>query len=433
MSRRNRNITLSGLLASGTISERPPLPSSLPDEPIEVPQLPKDAHGNQPANDVGNANGPSAEPSPAAAGDTPTSPAQETPGAAGDTPTSPAQDTPETAGDTPTSSAPAGPAAANEPLPATVGSNDQSQPLALVPNTQRTDRDKVEPATWELADDDIEVDIPLDLVDDSPFQPEDLEGDRYGEESITLLAHTLASEGQKDPIQVRRIGKRFELIAGHRRVRAMRQIPGRKYIRGIIKRMTDEQADRAVLVHNQGRKDDCDFKRARAFRRALDRGYAKGQSEVARMFATTQGTVSKCLGMLRLPAPILALLEKQPNLFAMNTSLVIHELVETYPGELDLIVKGVTRIRDDKADENSVKSWVMQMIQAKDRKAIETTTNDRPKVITDHSGRQLASAKLEGRVITVRLSSPDVSAERAMQKLVEHLQSQEFQTDLKAE
>lgn len=271
-------------------------------------------------------------------------------------------------------------------------------------------------AEWELVED-----LPLDLVDDSPWQPEAEYRYRYEPEGIDDLAHTIASEGQLEPMQVRRVGSRYEIIAGHRRKRALRSI-GRTTGRAFVMKMTDEEAERALMVHNEGVKGDPDYRKAKRYQRALDAGFAKTQDAVALMFATKQGTVSKCLKMLKLPLPIRALLDKTPDLFGVTTSGVIHDLLAAYPDEIELVTKAVERIKTEKADESSIKAYVMQMIQARTK---TEPKQQNVRVISDAQGRSLYTAKLTGRVITVRLEETKVDPDTLLAGLTKYLQEKQ--------
>jgi ParB/RepB/Spo0J family partition protein len=290
-----------------------------------------------------------------------------------------------------------------------------------VPSTLRAVVNHAEAADWELVDDRA-IDIDVALVDDSPYQPEDESRDRYNPEGIDELAHTMANAGQQEPITVRRHGHRFELIAGHRRIRSARSL-GWERIRALVVRKSDEEAEKSVMVHNEGRKDLSDYAKAKLYQRAKQKGYAKKQDDIAHMFATKQGSVSKRMAMLSLPRPVLDLLEKHNDLFGMNTSAVIHELITEYPSELELITKAVARIKHEGANESSIRGWVAQMLQAKTKTAAKPGRG-KPKVITDPAGRQLYTAKLEGRVITVRVSAADLDADATMEKLVEFFQTE---------
>ena len=280
-----------------------------------------------------------------------------------------------------------------------------------------SDSDDPTPADWELVQD-----IDIALVDDSPYQTLEESKDRYDNESISELGQSIASEGQREPIQVRRIGHRFELIAGHRRIRALRMI-GRRQVRALIEVMTDEEAERALAVHNEGIKTDPDYRRAKRYQRALDRGWAKTQEDLARMFATKQGTVSKRLKMLELPVPIRAPLDRNPALFSMKTAAVIADLLKTYPDEIELITRAVLRLETEGAEEGSIKSWVLQTMQARTA-AQERTQSATPRVITDRSGRAIYTARLDGRVLTVRLNGAEVDPVAVLESVSSYLQKQ---------
>lgn len=280
---------------------------------------------------------------------------------------------------------------------------DAAQPLALASPPPI-------PTEWELVDGQI-VDLPVDLIDDSPYQPEDEARERYDPAGIDDLAHTIAAEGQQDPIQVRRKGHRYELISGHRRLRAIRSL-GRMTIKALIFDKTDSEAERSVMVHNEGRAGRCDFAKAKLYARAKLRGYAKTQEELALMFATNQSEVSMRLSMLTLPAPILALLEEKKDLIGMNAAQVVKQLVKEHPGEIEIITKAVARIKTDGAPESSIKGWVAQTLQAKGK--TQRARSNKPKVVTDDGGRQLYTAKLEGRVISVRISALDIDADQTL-------------------
>ncbi|MEJ7804466.1 MAG: ParB/RepB/Spo0J family partition protein [Telluria sp.] len=284
--------------------------------------------------------------------------------------------------------------------------------------------DKTVPTTpeqWDLVDERV-YEIDVAMVDDSPFQTEEESRDRYDPEAIDELAHTIANAGQQEPITVRWINNRFQLIAGHRRIRAARSL-GWVKIRALVVRKNDEAAEKSVMVHNEGRKDLSDYAKAKLYQRAKQKGYAKKQDEIAHMFATKQGSVSKRLAMLTLPGPILAMLEHQKDLFSMNTAAVIHELVAQYPSEVELVAKAVSRIKTEGAPEGSIRGWFAQMLQASKKLVISKPGVEKPKVITDPAGRQLYTAKREGRVITLRVSAPELDAEEILEKMVEFFQT----------
>ena len=204
--------------------------------------------------------------------------------------------------------------------------------------------------------------ILLELVEDSPYQPRLV----YNPEEIDELGKGMAAAGQQEPIVVRLLPNgRYELISGHRRKRAAISI-GWVDVEARVVNYSDSEAERATLVQNEGRADLTDYERAKMFQLALDRGFAKTQKECAELFSTSQGVVSRCLSMLELPAPILELLDRQPDLFGLNTAVIIRDLLKKHPDQVELITKGVERLKDG-AEANSLRGWVAQMLAAEGR------------------------------------------------------------------
>ena len=58
--------------------------------------------------------------------------------------------------------------------------------------------------------------VDIDLIDPSPYQPRL----RFREEALEELARSIAKSGIIQPLVLRRLGARFQLIAGERRWRA---------------------------------------------------------------------------------------------------------------------------------------------------------------------------------------------------------------------
>ena len=63
--------------------------------------------------------------------------------------------------------------------------------------------------------------LDIDLLDPSPYQPRT----RFSESALEELAQSIRSSGIIQPLVVRKIGARYQLIAGERRWRAAQRIP----------------------------------------------------------------------------------------------------------------------------------------------------------------------------------------------------------------
>ncbi len=100
----------------------------------------------------------------------------------------------------------------------------------------------------QAVDDRIVHLVRLDAIQPSPRNPRQRMGD------VDELADSLRSHGLMQPIVIRRRGRGYELIAGHRRYEAARRL-GWTEIAAAVRDETDEQAYILTLVENLQRED----------------------------------------------------------------------------------------------------------------------------------------------------------------------------------
>src|SRR6267378_2369046 len=142
----------------------------------------------------------------------------------------------------------------------------------------------------------LQVDI--DLIDPSPYQPRT----RFREEALDELARSIQSSGIIQPIVMRQIGNRFQLIAGERRWRAA-QRAGLKRVPAIVRQVTDELALEMTLVENIQREDLNPMEAARAFERLMDE-FELTQESVAERTGKDRTTVANSIRLLKLEPTI---------------------------------------------------------------------------------------------------------------------------------
>jgi ParB family chromosome partitioning protein len=76
----------------------------------------------------------------------------------------------------------------------------------------------------------------------------------FAPEKMQQLVESIKTEGILQPLLVRPVGNRFELVAGERRYRAA-QVVGLKEVPAVVREMSDEQAQHYALVENLQRED----------------------------------------------------------------------------------------------------------------------------------------------------------------------------------
>jgi ParB family transcriptional regulator, chromosome partitioning protein len=140
--------------------------------------------------------------------------------------------------------------------------------------------------------------IDADLIDPSPFQPRT----RFREEALDELARSIKASGIIQPLVVRSLGNRFQLIAGERRWRAA-QRAGLTKVSAIIRDVPDELALEMTLVENIQREDLNAIEAARAFERLMDE-FQLTQEAVAERTGKDRATVANAIRLLKLEPTI---------------------------------------------------------------------------------------------------------------------------------
>ena len=136
--------------------------------------------------------------------------------------------------------------------------------------------------------------IDIDLIEPSPYQPRT----KFHEQALDELARSIKTSGIIQPLVVRPIGSRFQLIAGERRWRAA-QRAGLTKVSTIVKQVPDELALEMTLVENIQREDLNAMEAARAFERLMDEFHLT-QEAVAERTGKDRATVANAIRLLKL-------------------------------------------------------------------------------------------------------------------------------------
>src|SRR5258708_4356728 len=140
--------------------------------------------------------------------------------------------------------------------------------------------------------------VDIYLIELSPYQPRT----RFREEALEELARSIKASGIIQPLVVRPIGGRFQLIAGERRWRAA-QRAGLTKVSAIVRQVSDELALEMTLVENIQREDLNAIETARAFDRLMEE-FQLTQEAVAERTGKNPATVANPLRLLK-PQPTL--------------------------------------------------------------------------------------------------------------------------------
>lgn len=149
------------------------------------------------------------------------------------------------------------------------------------------------------------TEIDLALVRPNPYQPRL----NFDPSRLEDLKQSIREKGLIQPITVRRINGKFELIAGERRLRAAIDVGLKKIPAYIMKVETKEEMLELALVENVQREHLNPIEQAGAFQRLIDECNLT-QDEVAQKIGKDRTTVTNTLRLLKLPREIQQSLEQ---------------------------------------------------------------------------------------------------------------------------
>ncbi len=121
---------------------------------------------------------------------------------------------------------------------------------------------------------------------------------RFDEEKLEELALSISKYGVIQPIVVRPVGNKFEIIAGERRFKASR-LANRSTIPAIVINLSDKDSEEIALLENVQRQQLNPIEEAVSYKRILDMGYIN-QEQLAKKIGKSQSSIVNKIRLLNL-------------------------------------------------------------------------------------------------------------------------------------
>jgi ParB family chromosome partitioning protein len=148
--------------------------------------------------------------------------------------------------------------------------------------------------------------IPVQNIMPSPYQPRTV----FDDERIDELSQTIRTHGIIQPIVVRVRNNAFELIAGERRLRAVKKL-GMDTIPAIVRDFNDSQAASIALIENLQREGLTAIEEAAAYQQLLDI-HDLTQESLAQRLGKSQSAIANKIRLLHVSDPVkTALMERK--------------------------------------------------------------------------------------------------------------------------
>lgn len=128
----------------------------------------------------------------------------------------------------------------------------------------------------------------------------------FDEEALNELAASIKEHGIIQPLILRDLGNKYEIIAGERRYKAS-QIAGVLEVPAVIGQMDDQTSAELALIENIQRKDLSAIEEAKSYKKILDMG-GFTQDELAKRMGKGQSTIANKMRLLTLTNEVQAAL-----------------------------------------------------------------------------------------------------------------------------
>lgn len=138
------------------------------------------------------------------------------------------------------------------------------------------------------------LEVPIEDIIPNRFQPRL----SFNEEGINELAESIKQHGIIQPLVVRKLGDKYEIIAGERRYKAS-TMAGLAKVPVIISDIDDNKSAEVALVENIQRRNLTAIEEAKSYKNLLDRGYLT-QEQLANKMGVSQSAIANKLRLLNL-------------------------------------------------------------------------------------------------------------------------------------
>lgn len=182
--------------------------------------------------------------------------------------------------------------------------------------------------------------LALSKIDINPEQPRKT----FDETALNELAESIKEKGVLQPLLVRPVKSRYQLVAGERRFRAA-HIAKLKEVPVIIKDLSDKDSMEIALIENLQREDLNAVEEAQGIKLLMDK-YSLTQEEVAGKLSKSRPAVANSIRLLNLSDKILSRL-KNGLLSAGHARALLSVENQAKREEIaDLIIKNNLSVRE---------------------------------------------------------------------------------------
>lgn len=250
------------------------------------------------------------------------------------------------------------------------------------------------------------AEIEISKIETNPFQPRD----KFDEDSLRELSHSIAEQGIIQPLTVRKMGfDKYQLISGERRFRAS-QLADLDTVPCFIRVANDEQMLEWALVENIQRENLNAIEIAISYNRLIEE-INLTQDELSKKVGKNRTTVTNYLRLLKLPAQIQSALADDKITMGHARALINIENENEQLNVLNRIINDGLSVRDTEKIVKDVKNITEKRPNKKQKVATSKTHENSQKSLENKLDRKVKMqvySNGKGKIVIPFLSENDL-------------------------
>ncbi len=241
------------------------------------------------------------------------------------------------------------------------------------------------------------LELAVDQIENNPFQPRR----EFNPEEIASLAESLKNHQQLQPILVRIVDGKYQLISGERRLRATIHA-GLKTIRAEVREADDRLVAELAIIENLQRKDLNPIEKAMSFKRYIEEHKCK-QDDLARRLSIDRSTIANLMRLLELPQQIL-------DWLTAGEVSAGHARALLPIGDEEVQVRTAQKIMEERWSVRATESHVAEMLKAEEdtetgKKIINATRQKRRQISPQIEAMQQEMRMVFGTKVEIKSSA----------------------------
>ncbi len=241
------------------------------------------------------------------------------------------------------------------------------------------------------------LELRVDEIENNPFQPRR----EFNQEEIASLAESIKNHQQLQPILVRVVDGKYQLISGERRLRATIHA-GLKTIRAEVREADDRLVAELAIIENLQRKDLNPIEKALSFKRYIEEHQCK-QDDLARRLSIDRSTIANLMRLLELPQQIL-------DWLTAGEVSAGHARALLPIGDEEVQIRTAQKIMEERWSVRATESYVSELLKAEEdaetgRKVVNATRQKRRQVSPQIEAMQQEMRMVFGTKVEIKSSA----------------------------